>query len=125
MTTFQRYMLFQVPGWLIDIVVLAALMEWWDMPLWAAVAVFALLVAKDFVLYPFLKVGYEAAQKSGIEKLIGERAVVKQRLDPQGYVFVNGELWKARPVRPGDPLEPGAGVRIAASEGMLLLVEKE
>ena len=50
---------------------------------------------------------------------------LKQRLDPQGYVLVQGELWKAQPVSPSDPLEPGARVRIASAEGMLLLVEKE
>lgn len=123
MTTFQRYMLFQVPGWLIDIAVLAALIEWWDMPLWAAGVVFALLVVKDFVLYPFLKVGYETKEKSGIEKLIGERGVVKQRLDPEGYLLVQGELWKARTIEPGRVLDPGTRARVAAAEGMLLLVE--
>lgn len=123
MTTFQRYMLFQVPGWLIDIAVLAVLIEWWSLPLWAAVAVFALLVVKDFVLYPFLKVGYETNEKSGIEKLIGERGVVKQRLDPEGYLLVHGELWKARTARPGKAIDPGTRARVAAAEGMVLLVE--
>ncbi len=123
MTTFQRYMLFQVPGLLIDIAVLAALIEWWNLPLWAAVAIFALLVVKDFVLYPFLKAGYETKERSGIEKLIGERGVVKQRLDPEGYVLVNGELWKARPMQPGRAIDPGTRARVAAAEGMVLLVE--
>jgi membrane protein implicated in regulation of membrane protease activity len=44
-------------------------------------------------------VGYETVEKSGIERLIGERGVVKQRLDPEGYVLVHGELWKARPIQ--------------------------
>ena len=124
MTTLQRYMLFQVPGWLIDIAVLGALIEWWDLPLWAAAAVFALLIVKDFVLYPFLKVGYETASKSGIERLIGERGVVKQRLDPEGYVLVNGELWKARTTQTGRSLDPGTRVSVEAAEGMLLLVTR-
>lgn len=123
MTTFQRYMLFQLPGMLIEIAVLAALIEWWDLPLWAAIGIFALLVLKDLALYPFLRVGYETKEKSGIERLIGERGVVKQRLEPEGYVFVHGELWKARPVHAGQPVELGTRVRVAAAEGMLLLVE--
>jgi membrane protein implicated in regulation of membrane protease activity len=123
MTTFQRYMLFQVPGMLIDIAVLAALMEWWDLPLWAAIGIFALLVLKDLALYPFLRVGYETREKSGIERLLGERGVVKERLDPEGYVLVHGELWKARLAHAGHPLDPGARVRIAAFEDMSLLVE--
>jgi membrane-bound serine protease (ClpP class) len=123
MTTFQRYLLFQVPGLLIDAAVLAALMEWWNLPSWAAAAIFALLVAKDFVLYPFLRVGYETREASGMARLLGEQGVVKQRLDPEGYVLVNGELWKARPGGHGDPLEPGTRVRVTAHEGMLLVVE--
>jgi membrane protein implicated in regulation of membrane protease activity len=123
MTTFHRYMLLQIPGMLIDIAVLAALIEWWNLPLWAAVGIFGLLVLKDLALYPFLRVGYETKEKSGVERLIGERGVVKQRLDPEGYVLVHGELWKARPARPGHPLDPGTRVRVAAFEGMLLLVE--
>lgn len=123
MTTFQRYMLFHVPGMLIDIAVLAALMEWWNFPLWAAIGIFALLVLKDLALYPFLRVGYETKEKSGIKRLIGERGVVKQRLDPEGYVLVHGELWKARSAHPGDPVDPGTRVRVASSEGMLLFVE--
>ena len=124
MTTFQRYVLFQAPGMLIEVAVLAALIEWWNLPLWAAIGIFAVLVLKDVVLYPFLRVGYETVEKSGIERLIGERGVVKQRLDPEGYVLVHGELWKARSTHPGDPVDPGTRVRVAASEGMLLLVEK-
>jgi membrane-bound serine protease (ClpP class) len=108
---------------LIELAVLAALIEWWNMSLWAAALIFALLVAKDLALYPFLRVGYETREKSGVERLIGERGVVKQRLDPEGYIFVQGELWKARPAHPGHLLEPGTRVRVAASEGMLLLVE--
>ena len=121
MTTFQRYMLFQVPGWLVDIAVLGALMEWWGMPLWAASAVLAVLVVKDFVLYPFLKVGYETSARSGVDRLIGEQGVVKQRLDPEGYVLVHGELWKAR-AQPESSFDPGTRVLIEAVDGMLLFV---
>jgi membrane protein implicated in regulation of membrane protease activity len=123
MTTWRRYLMFHVPGWLIDIAVLAAMVEWWSLPVWAALGIFALLLIKDFVLYPFLRVGYETRERSGIERLIGERGVVKQRLDPEGFVLVQGELWKARAKSPGHSLDPGTRVRVAASEGMLLQVE--
>jgi membrane protein implicated in regulation of membrane protease activity len=115
-------MLFQAPGLLIEIAVLGALIEWLGMPVWAAAAVFALLVVKDFVLYPFLKVGYETTPKSGVERLIGEKGVVKQRLDPEGYVLVHGELWKARAAQSGGSFDPGTRVSIEAADGMLLMV---
>ena len=123
MTTFQRYMLFHIPGWLIDISVLAVMIQWWALPVWAAIGIFTLLLIKDFALYPFLRVGYETRERSGVERLIGERGVVKQPLDPEGYVLVHGELWKARAASPGYSLDPGTRVRVTASEGMLLQVE--
>jgi membrane protein implicated in regulation of membrane protease activity len=124
MTTFQRYLWFQVPGCLVEVAVLAVAVRWWGLPLWAAAGIFALLVIKDLVLYPFLRPGYEARARSGTEQLIGERGVVKQRLDPEGYVLVRGELWKAR-LRPGQPpLDAPARIRVCGAEGMSLSVEE-
>jgi len=33
--------------------------------------------------------------KTGVESLVGQTAEVRQSLDPDGMVFVEGELWKA------------------------------
>jgi len=124
MTTFQRYVLYQIPGWILSILLLAALNEWVSLPLWAAALLFAAWVVKDFAIYPFVRIGYER-EKTGIEKLIGAPAVVKHRLDPQGFVEVGGELWKAEAPSSQAPLERGRRVRILGEEGMTLLVAAE
>ena len=59
---------------------------------------------------------------TGAEGLIGERAEVIEALSPAGRVRVRGEIWNARgstAVAEGEP------VRIAAVEGLTLVVDPE
>jgi len=59
---------------------------------------------------------------TGTEGLVGKTATVRERLGPEGQVMVSGELWRA--VAEGEPLEPGAHVRIVAVDGLTLRVAK-
>ncbi len=53
--------------------------------------------------------------------LIDKEAVVRTDLDPEGMVFVFGELWKAR--SSAGVIRQGATVRVVDAKGMLLIVE--
>jgi membrane-bound serine protease (ClpP class) len=44
-----------------------------------------------------------AAPVSGVEQLVGRTARVRSALDPEGLVFVEGELWQARSTGPPAP----------------------
>jgi membrane-bound serine protease (ClpP class) len=59
---------------------------------------------------------------TGAEGLVGKTATVRERLEPEGQVMVAGEIWRA--VVEGEPLEPGAHVRIVAVDGLTLRVAK-
>jgi membrane-bound serine protease (ClpP class) len=59
---------------------------------------------------------------TGAESLVGKTATVRERLGPEGQVMVSGELWRA--VAEGEPLEPGAHVRIVAVDGLTLRVAR-
>jgi len=59
---------------------------------------------------------------TGAEGLVGKTATVRERLGPEGQVMVLGEIWRA--VAEGEPLEPGAQVRIVAVDGLTLRVAK-
>jgi membrane-bound serine protease (ClpP class) len=59
---------------------------------------------------------------TGAEGLVGKTATVRERLGPEGQVMVSGEIWRA--VVEGEPLEPGAHVRIVAVDGLTLRVAK-
>jgi len=59
---------------------------------------------------------------TGVEGLVGKTAIVRERLAPEGQVMVSGEIWRA--VAQGEPLEPGAQVRIVSVDGLTLKVAK-
>jgi membrane-bound serine protease (ClpP class) len=60
-----------------------------------------------------------ASVVTGQEELIGQVGVVRQALDPEGLVFVHGELWRAR--TEGGTVEPGEAVRVEALDDSLTL----
>jgi membrane-bound serine protease (ClpP class) len=64
-----------------------------------------------------------AAPRSGREQMIGAVGVARSRLDPDGQVHVQGELWTA--VSVGGPVEVGQPVRIIALDGLRVRVKPE
>ena len=65
--------------------------------------------------------GLESAFKTGQEELVGEVGVVRKALDPDGLVFVHGEIWQAR--SDGDPIPADTVVRVERiGDGLVLAV---
>jgi membrane-bound serine protease (ClpP class) len=58
---------------------------------------------------------------TGVEGLRGEIGVVQHPLEPEGTVFVHGELWKA--TAPSGPLPAGARVRVVRVRDLVVDVE--
>ena len=83
---------------------------------------FAFWVAKDFILYRFVRRSYESNTKTGTEELVGSRGVAKEWLGPDGYVQVHGELWKAKAEPSDQPISPRSPIRVQAARGMTLIV---
>ena len=122
MPTWVRYLLFQIPGWVAAAVVLFALWRWWLLPEWLALAGFSFWVLKDFLLYPLLRTAYERRARSGSSELVGKTGVAAGDLAPEGFVRVQGELWRAV-ANPTDRTIPsGTPVEVLAAEGMRLSV---
>lgn len=125
MSTFTKYVLLQVPSWLILAFLLIGLRHWIDLPLWVAVGLFALWVVKDFVLYPFVRSAYESNAPTGSKQLIGAQGVVHEQLDPNGYVQVNGELWRAIAEPSDQPIPSGTPIRVREADGLTLIVSAD
>lgn len=124
MRTFTRYLIVQAPGWLL---VGACLLLFWPrtgLSPWVAVAVFAAWMAKDFLLYPFVRVAYEGS-KSPAEQMIGRQGVARENLDPTGYVEVGGELWHAEVDANERRIAKGVPVRIKAVSGLTVYVTRD
>jgi membrane-bound serine protease (ClpP class) len=123
-STLTRYWLLQIPSCLLLSLVLGVTYEWFDLPAWMALLIFALWVAKDAILYPFLKPGYESSSTFGAQRLVGMVGVAKQNLDPEGYVFVHGEWWKAIADPATEPIRAGEDIRVQSAAGMQLTVSR-
>ena len=118
----RRYLLFQIPGWILVILLLGAAHRWLALSIPVAVALFLLFVAKDFLIYPYVRKAYEIDNRTGAELLIGMTGVTKQPLDPEGYVLVKGELWRAIASPPGRPIPQNTEVLIQAVSELTLIV---
>jgi membrane-bound serine protease (ClpP class) len=90
---------------------------------WLIILVVALIAA--FVAFAALKVAgsYRRQATTGREDLMGKRAVVRQRLDPEGTVFYKGELWNA--ISDSGIINPGEEVIISQVDGLTLKVTKK
>jgi membrane-bound serine protease (ClpP class) len=64
---------------------------------------------------------HKAKPALGIEGLIGEIGVVREKLAPRGTVFVHGENWKAEA---SDQIEPGDKVEVVGVDRMVLRVKR-
>lgn len=60
--------------------------------------------------------------RTGSEELIGASAEARTALDPEGQVWVEGALWRARLAGDGGPLRPGDRVTIESVDGLTLTV---
>jgi membrane-bound serine protease (ClpP class) len=76
-----------------------------------------------FVTRKVLDAHRERPVRAGHEELIGAPAEVRTSLDPEGQVWIEGALWRARLTGDGaPPLRPGDRVTVEAIEGLTLLV---
>jgi membrane-bound serine protease (ClpP class) len=60
--------------------------------------------------------------RTGSEELVGAVGEVRAPLDPEGQVFIQGALWRAR-AGGGTEIGPGTRVRVTAVDGLTLEVE--
>jgi membrane protein implicated in regulation of membrane protease activity len=119
-----KYVLFQVPGWLIVGGLAYAAHRW--LGLHGALAAGALLafMLKDAVLFPFVRDAYSVHSRPPADGMLGARAVAEGTLAPEGVVRVGPELWRARLAKGEAPVAAGESVHIVAVEGLTLRVSR-
>lgn len=121
-STAVRYAAFQLPGAVGVALLLVALVRWFDLSPRTAFLLLALWVLKDAVMFRFVRRAYEArGGRGGAEALVGALGTAQERLDPEGWVQVGHERWRAR-VR-GGRIERDAAVRVREVRGLVLVVE--
>jgi membrane protein implicated in regulation of membrane protease activity len=125
MTTLTRYVLLQVPGWMLVALVLMGAQHWLEISLRVITGLFFLWVVKDLIFYPFVRTAYESRAKTGTEQLIGIQGIAQGQLDPHGYVRIRGELWRAEAEPSHKPILSGSFIRVQAAYGLTLIVTSD
>ena len=96
---------------------------------WAGPALITLgvlsIVSFYFVTRKVLAAHREGPVRAGREELIGAAAEVRTSLDPEGQVWIEGALWRARLAGGGEPPRPGDRVTVEAVEGLTLKVRPD
>lgn len=64
----------------------------------------------------------EPTRGGGAKELIGALAEVRSTLDPEGQVWIEGALWRARLAGDAGPVQLGDRVSVDAIEGLTLVV---
>jgi membrane-bound serine protease (ClpP class) len=96
---------------------------------WAGPALITLGVLSAISFYlisrKVLAAHREQPVRAGHEELIGAPAEVRTSLDPEGQVWIEGALWRARLIGDGAVLRPGDRVTVEAIEGLTLVVRPQ
>ncbi|MEW6665956.1 MAG: NfeD family protein [Thermodesulfobacteriota bacterium] len=117
----RRYILLQLPGLAAFTLFLIVLESWIVLPGWLFWIAVAAWIVKDVVLYPFVWRAYDVPA-AGDHPLVGAAGVANERLDPDGYISIRGELWKAVLSEGSPPVDRGQPVRVIAVDGLTLIV---
>jgi len=120
-----RYILLQIPGTALLVLILIQLRNWFDLPAWSVCGLVAISVAKDVILFPFVWRAYDWDRQSETHSMVSRRGIAKERLAPSGYIRIRGELWKAKVMGGGPPIEKGEAVWVEEIQGLTLLVRPD
>lgn len=94
-----------------------------DLPVAAIIAAGVILAA--FIVFASRKAiaaHRDEPVRTGSEELLGSVGEVRMPLDPEGQIFIQGALWKARATG-SDGIGLGNRVRVRAVDGLTLEVE--
>jgi membrane protein implicated in regulation of membrane protease activity len=121
--TILKYALYQAPSYGLLILIFFLVNRWMSLPAWFIWGGVAVWVAKDVILFPFVWRAYDRDRSKDVHPLINRQGIVERRLDPSGYVWIHGELWRAEKAEGGPPIEQGETVVVRGNHGLVLLVE--
>jgi membrane protein implicated in regulation of membrane protease activity len=122
MRVFGRYLLFQAAGWGLGALVLGGLVYWDVVSLWLAGVLLAALLAKDLILFPYVRDAYESGAPHGGGALLGAVARVERWAGSEGWIRVGAESWRARVGDGSVSLAAGEFVEIREIEDLVLIV---
>jgi membrane protein implicated in regulation of membrane protease activity len=94
-----------------------------NLPAWAVALILIGFAAFCYVMYLIGHPTISYREVSGIESMVGCQGTVERNLDPEGFVRVCGELWRA--TSPESGLKEGDEVIVASVAGLRLTVVRK
>jgi membrane protein implicated in regulation of membrane protease activity len=117
-----KYLLFQIPGWLAVGALAWAAHRWLGLDGRLAILACVAWIAKDLVLFAWVRDAYPVTTRPAGAHLLGARAIADEALAPEGLVRIGPELWRARLATGEAPVPAGAAVIVEAVDGLTLRV---
>ncbi len=118
----KRYWLFQLPALALVAAAAWPAARWLGLPDWAGWVAIAAWLAKDAIMYPFLRAAFVGGAPTGQESMIGAQGTVRETDSLTSMVKVGPEYWRATSA---EPVAVGQRVRVVACTGMTLRVEAD
>jgi len=118
-----RYALLQIPELILIIIGLRLVLIWFDLADWLFWIIILMMVIKDIILFPFLWRAYDWDNPKNTNSLLGVRGIARERLAPNGYIFINGELWMAELAEEEIIIEKDEPVIVTGVQGLTLIVQ--
>lgn len=81
-------------------------------------------IIKDILMFPFIWRSYDTSSDNKVHGLKGKKGTVTRRLDPEGYVRIGGELWRAV-LDDNGIAEKGESVVVISRTGVTVKVKHE
>ena len=119
---YLRYGLLMIPGTTVLVLILIIVQHWVAVPAWLLGLLVFLWIAKEVIMFPFLWRAYDWKQTDDSGSMIGKRGLTTARLAPNGYIKIQGELWRAEIMGCDSPIEKGEWVQVKKVEGLKLFV---
>ncbi|MBW1931606.1 MAG: hypothetical protein JRI56_00980 [Deltaproteobacteria bacterium] len=73
-----RYILLQIPGTALLVLILIQLRNWFDLPAWSAWGLVVISVAKDVILFPFVWRAYDWDRQGETHLMVGKRGTIEK-----------------------------------------------
>jgi membrane-bound serine protease (ClpP class) len=100
-----------------------------DIADYAGGGLIALGILSGITFYFVSRKVYEAHRnervRTGTEEMIGASAEVRSSVDPEGQVWIEGAIWRARLAAGASPARVGDRVKVEAVDGLTLVVHPE
>ena len=87
-----------------------------------SIILFSIMIGPIALMIYFIAKVQFRRPEIGVEALTGMKGVVVEDLNPEGFVRLGGELWRARALKP--PVRKGQEVEVVRVDGLMLVVRK-